>query len=392
MRAAWIVDLLIAATVGVAVGRPKYADDAPPSPVIFPAQRLPLVFTHAAHLDRGLACIDCHRTAPTSRSAMDNLLPGEVVCRECHAIDRAVPDKQVDGPPARCDACHVGYVAGELPERVHIPVPNLKFDHRAHVDRQIACTGCHGDLAAEGVGLATVDQLPRMRLCLTCHDGETAPSACSTCHLSDVGVLRTELGSGTLAPSGVVYGDAHDLDFLASHGAAASRDEDYCGSCHRESFCSDCHVGTIKPMEFHAGDYALIHATDARRNDPDCSTCHRQQSFCVGCHERSGVGLRAETDFDPTVDELRFHPDDWASLAGENRHAREARANLDTCASCHREDTCLECHTAELGSPRISPHGASWVGSRRCEAQLARNARVCLRCHVDPAELTCGPF
>jgi hypothetical protein len=223
-----------------------------------------------------------------------------------------------------------------------------------------------------------------MRLCLTCHDGEAAPSECSTCHLSDLGVLRTELDGRSLAPSGVVYGDAHDLAFALDHGAAASRDPAYCASCHRESFCSDCHVGVIKPMEFHPADYALLHAVDGRRNDPDCSTCHRQQSFCVGCHERSGVGLRAASDFDPDADELRFHPDDW-----ETGHAREARANLDACAACHREDSCLECHTAEPGSPRISPHGAGWRGSARCEAQLERNARVCLRCHIDPAELSC---
>lgn len=391
MRTAWIIVLVIAALVGAAAGRPRYADD-PPSPVVYPDQRLPLVFTHAAHLQRGAACLDCHAAAKTSRSAVDNLLPPERACTPCHAIDRALPDKQADGPPARCDACHVGYVAGQPTARVWIPPPNLKFDHQAHVGRGVACTGCHGDLEKEGVGLATRDQLPRMRLCLECHDGARAPDACDTCHLADVGVLRTALPDGTLAPSGVLHGDAHDADFLRDHGAAASGREDYCGACHRESFCSDCHTGVAKPMDFHPGDYALTHAVDARRNDPDCSTCHRKQSFCVGCHERSGVGQRGDTGFDGDDPDRTFHPPGWASTTGgaaANRHAREARANLDACAACHREDSCLECHTAEVGSPRVSPHGAGWRGSARCEALARKNGRLCLRCHIEDAVPDC---
>ena len=384
MRSVWLTVLVIAALTGAALGRPRFADDGPPSPVVYPDQVLPLVFTHDAHLARGAACGDCHTAAATSKSAVDNLLPGEAACTTCHAIDR----KAAEG----CDACHVGWVKGEPPARVVIPTPNLKFSHAAHVEQGLACTGCHGDLEQEGVRLATRDQLPRMRLCLECHDGQKADDECATCHLTEVGVLRTALPEGPLSPSGVVFGDAHGGDFLERHGAAASRDEDYCGSCHRKSFCSDCHTGVVKPADFHDGDYVLTHAVDARRNTPDCSTCHRKQSFCVGCHERTGVGVRVESAFDQDDPELRFHPDNWVSLVdlGSNRHAREARANLDTCASCHREEDCQQCHTAELGSPRISPHGAGWANSARCEALARKNARMCLRCHVDADEQGCA--
>jgi hypothetical protein len=393
LRPLWLAALVLTALWGAALGRPRYADDGPPSPVVYPEQRIPLVFTHAAHLERGLGCVDCHERAPTSRSAVDNLLPGEAACRPCHPIDRADPTKQVDGPPARCDACHVGYVVGEPPARVHLPPPNLKFDHAAHVARGMACSGCHGDLAAEGIALATRDQLPRMRLCLTCHDGTRAPDACTTCHLAEVGRLRTTWPEGNLAPAGVIHGDAHDLDFVRRHGAVATGREAYCGACHRPSFCADCHTGVTKPMDFHPGDYATTHAPDARRNDPDCSVCHRQQSFCVGCHERAGVGQRAGGAFAQEVAARRFHPADWVSfVGGGNRHAREARANLGACASCHREDSCLACHSAELGGPRVSPHGPRWRGSARCEALAQKNGRMCLRCHITAAVPSCdGP-
>lgn len=393
MRSLWLTVLVVAALTGAALGRPRFADDGPPSPVVYPDQVLPLVFTHAAHLERGMKCEECHKAAATSRSAVDNLLPGEAACTGCHPIDREQPEKDAGGaPPARCDACHLGYTKGTPPARVVIPTPNLKFDHAAHVAQGMACTGCHGDLAAEKVALATRDQLPRMRLCLECHDGQKADGDCATCHLTEVGVLRTALPEGPLSPSGVVFGDAHGGDFLERHGAAASRDEDYCGSCHRKSFCSDCHTGVVKPADFHDGDYALTHAVDARRNTPDCSTCHRKQSFCVGCHERTGVGSRVESAFDQDDPDLRFHPENWVSLIdlGSNRHAREARANLDTCASCHREEDCQQCHTAELGSPQVSPHGAGWANSGRCEALSRKNPRMCLRCHVDADEQGCA--
>lgn len=406
-RTTYLALIGLALAIGVVGGAPARAGDvtgggAPAGPllgdrasVVYPAQRLPLIFSHAAHLTRDaqLTCVACHADAATSRSAVDLLVPGEAACRTCHPVDRAVPDKHVDGqPPARCDACHAGWTAGEPPARVYLPTAAIKFDHAAHLDRGATCTGCHGDLAALGVDLATTAQLPAMASCLTCHTGAAgaADDACAVCHLTEVGALQLDLPGGRLEPQSGVFGDTHDLAFSLHHAAAASRGDATCDSCHRQRFCVDCHVGTVKPLEFHAGDYVMTHAVDARRNQPDCGTCHRRQTFCVGCHERAGVGLRADRGFDDADPDHRFHPDGWASTTGgDNRHAREARADLQACASCHREDDCLACHTAEPGSPRISPHGPGWRGSARCEALARRNARVCLRCHIAEDEQGC---
>lgn len=364
MRYVALAVLVTAAIVGAAWG-------GAPSAVIFPAQREPLTFSHRQHLALGAACVDCHPSAATSRSAVDSLMPAEAACRACHAIDR----KSQQG----CETCHVGFVAGEPPARIYVPPPNLKFDHQAHVARGQDCTGCHGALT--DVELAGRAALPSMDSCLQCHDDATASSACATCHLSDLGRLRTSLPGGDLVPA------SHDLAFATGHGDEASRDDGACASCHQESDCSECHAGVRKPDDFHPGDYASTHAIDGRRNVPDCSTCHRQQTFCVGCHQRSGVAGDDTGDFDEDLTGRRFHPDDWTGDA--NRHGAEARANLDSCTSCHREDECLECHTAEPGSPAVSPHGPSWRGSARCEALAARNPRMCTRCHITEAELGC---
>ncbi len=376
---------------------------APVSDVIYPQQSLPLRFDHAEHLAMKVDCDFCHEDAAESRSSIDDLIPTEESCASCHDIDRTIPDKAVPAgkPPARCDACHVGFVAGQAVARVRVPVPNLKFDHRAHVSRGVACTVCHGDLAAEKIGVATRDQLPKMRLCLTCHDGRKASSRCTTCHIADQGMVQTNFPEGQLVPSGSLRGDAHDLTFRSNHRDVADNDPDYCGSCHRKSECVECHNGVIKPMDFHAGDYVSQHALDARRNQPDCGTCHRLQTFCVGCHSRSGVtddGRGSEFRAPSTgLPGRRFHPDGWLDTnggvilqsRGPMHHSFQAQRNIRQCASCHREEFCKRCHTAEPGSLRINPHPAGWAGSRRCRALAARAGRMCLRCHTDVFEATC---
>lgn len=380
-------------------------DGQPVSEVVFPDQQLPILFSHALHLNEaGASCDDCHDKAAGSKSSLDNLIPTEEACSDCHAIDRTDPDKKVTRgtPPARCDACHVRFdAATKLVERVNVPPPNLKFSHKAHTARNVACTTCHGDLAAENVELATREQLPKMGLCLTCHDGTQAPNDCTTCHLADPGgFVRTEYRTGKLEPSGALRGDAHDLTFRTSHQHVAQNDEEYCGSCHRKSFCTDCHNGVIKPMDFHGNDYVTLHVMDARRNSPDCSSCHRLQTFCVGCHSRSGVspdgkgsdfGLRVFGEFTAA-----FHPDGWVEYSGTtpvagrgaNHHSFQAQRNIKQCAACHREDFCTNCHSAE--SPfAFNPHPPGWRTSHRCRAMKKRAGRMCLRCHVTAAELQC---
>lgn len=372
------------------------------SRVIYPDQRIPLRFSHVQHLalPDALACESCHTRARDSLSSLDNLIPGEAACRPCHAIDRpgvydragmdqAPADKAA--PPARCNACHtaVDDKTGVV-ERVYIPPPNIKFNHAAHVRGQnMACTACHGDLAAQGVSLATRAQLPAMRVCTSCHDGKNAAGECVLCHLAAPGGrVQTEFSSGMLMPSGLVYGAAHDLTFRMNHRAEAQNNSEYCATCHRKSFCLDCHNGVAKPLDFHGNDYVSMHAVDARRNTPDCSACHRSQTFCTGCHSRAGVSAdKRGSEFDPAVPERRFHPAGWSDMAarGPDHHAFQAQRNIQQCAACHREQFCVGCHTAEPGSMQVNPHPAGWATSRRCRALVARNARVCLRCHVDQA-------
>jgi Cytochrome c7 and related cytochrome c len=393
-RSGILLAAVVAATLAVlAVAGLGFADDDPDSgtswsPVVYPAQRLPLIFSHAQHLARGAACDACHPAATSSRSAVDNLLPTEAACRACHPIDRAQPDLVVAGvPPVACRTCHPGYTKGAPVAQTYLPPPPLKFDHGAH--RATPCATCHGDLRT--VDLATTRQLPTMSTCLGCHKRGADERGCADCHLAGRGgLLETRFEHGTLVPRHSGMGDAHGPDFKTRHAQEARQVSATCTACHDRGECVDCHHGAVKPADFHAGNYVLTHPVEARRGKPDCSACHRAQSFCVACHEREGIGLRSDTQLNSAEARRAFHPPGWASAGlGPNLHAREARRTITSCASCHREDDCLRCHSAQPGAPRASPHPAGWRSSARCKALDRGNRRMCLRCHVSPDELGC---
>lgn len=358
------------------------------SPVVYPEQRLPLAFSHAKHLARGSTCATCHPAATSSRSAVDNLIPTEAACRACHPIDRADVTKTVAGaPPAACIACHPAFVPGQPVERVYLTPTPLKFDHAAHAKQP--CQSCHGDMTK--VDLATDRQLPTMSSCLACHNRGVEERHCADCHLTKLGgLVETQFAHGNLVPQTTGLGDGHGPGFAKDHAQEARQVGATCTACHDRSECVACHQGVTKPMEFHPGNYIATHGVEARRGTPDCSACHRAQSFCVGCHERTGLGTRGESAFDKTQPGGAFHPAGWATAGGgENRHAAEARRNISSCASCHREEDCLTCHSAQPGALGASPHPKGWRGSARCKALDSRNRRVCLRCHITADELGC---
>lgn len=365
---------------------PAPSPSASPS-LLYPPRRDVLVFSHARHDRLGVACARCHAAAATSRSAVDLLLPTEAACRDCHAIDRAAPSS------ATCGTCHRGFQPGVPVARVSSAPPAFKFSHAAHA--ATSCRACHFPSGA------AAPSLPTMASCLACH-AAASPSACTTCHLAtpagriDLSLSAGPLGAppaGTLAdataprlrPTSNLFGDAHVPGFATSHASAPTVT---CSACHDASYCADCHAGSIRPLEFHPADYLQAHSIEARRATSECSTCHRYQSFCVGCHERSGVAPRAASEWSGT-----FHPPDWSSRdrgAATNTHAVAARRALTTCASCHRDTDCLPCHGSTPGAAlRISPHPRNWRGSLQCRALDRSNRRMCTRCHTTPAELGC---
>lgn len=92
----------------------------------------------------------------------------------------------------------------------------------------------------------------------------------------------------------------HGSSWYRDHRFYASSDQTLCTSCHRQSFCSDCHSYKnkgIKPSERfsgsperwlpHRGNYLFRHRIDARIDPAPCFRCHGRQNnrLCTKCHK-----------------------------------------------------------------------------------------------------------
>jgi hypothetical protein len=378
-------------------GPASMAGGTTPSQAIFPPQVLPLRFDHKVHVQgRAMACTECHPGAATSRLSSDRLLPAATVCDGCHETDHADLNA-VGGDAGRCSGCHVGHAPqhGNRVARVVLPRPNLRFDHRAHAVRNIGCRQCHAAVAERG--LATRADLPTMRRCFDCHAAE-GPSAgdaraeCPVCHLTTEGDrLVTQFASGNMLPPRWLHGADHGPGWIERHKAVAAADSAFCSSCHAERECVDCHDGRVRPRRIHPNDWLSLHAVSARQASSDCGDCHRQQTFCVTCHQRVGVAMRAPTN--AASGRGRFHPPTsiWtAPPRSAGHHAWEAQRNMDVCVSCHTERDCATCHATQAagatrhpGTRTMNPHPPGF--RTRCQGPFRRNARPCLVCH-DPAD------
>ncbi len=394
----------------------SFVDDDGPSPVVFPEQALPLRFNHKKHVkELGVACVTCHAAAKTSVKAADSLLPPATRCDGCHGTshrDLSAVTSDEPRPLGQCAFCHIGYDATRpnVVARVVLPKPNLRFDHQKHVTGLgMDCARCHGKV--DEVGVATRDQLPRMKECVTCHVlgsrdvGEPRPGkasgACATCHLTEAsGVMTTSFASGKMLPPPWLNNAGHGSDFIERHKHVAGVDSRFCANCHQERFCVGCHDGKVRPRKIHPNDFLSQHPIAARQNNPRCSSCHQQQSFCLTCHQRAGVAMSGPAG--NFANRGRFHPPKAIWTDGgrsPGHHAWEAQRNLSACVSCHQERDCAMCHATRgvggrgpslMGKGRgVNPHPVGFLG--RCRQALRQNARPCLTCHTanDPELLKC---
>ncbi len=141
---------------------------------------------HRTHLKAtdNATCRTCHALA--TRTTQLQMPRGHVSCTgaKCHAVTGG------PAPPlSACDGCHqLALDASRVAKRAADPWSvRPAFDHATHRDNgqheELACTGCHTDLAAAGVlDLPT----PKKPTCAPCHDGRVAFSltgtTCTHCH------------------------------------------------------------------------------------------------------------------------------------------------------------------------------------------------------------------
>jgi hypothetical protein len=92
--------------------------------------------------------------------------------------------------------------------------------------------------------------------------------------------------------------DHTTASFYEKHRIYAQDERLACASCHKNSFCADCHAHKeeIKPSDKHAdspqrnlphrGDYLSQHMIDGQVSPASCAKCHGRQNNegCKTCH------------------------------------------------------------------------------------------------------------
>jgi hypothetical protein len=163
---------------------------------------------------------------------------------------KEMPDKQ-------CTQCH------DESKRDVTASSGIIIDHAVHTKNGVTCTTCHNRCAHNEVGLELKlknnvkhPDFLKMDACFRCHGLEgdhTAPGECTTCHTPGFQLEpETHMQAGWLpkghseaaAESLKAYGEAKaESEDLVREGIPErlTKPVEHCSTCHKQSFCSDCH-------------------------------------------------------------------------------------------------------------------------------------------------------
>lgn len=258
----------------------------------------------------------------------------------------------VEFPDDRCLQCH------NLDNREVTPTQGIIIDHAVHTQNDVTCATCHNRVAHPEKDITLVlgdrkhDDWMTMDACFRCHSLEAdakAPGACAACHPADFDLVppshdaegwyarfgtskahaaAAKEESETVAEAAAHFAQFEPVDEEHAEGPVLmpSSAVDSCTTCHKKSFCADCH-GLPMP---HPAEFATDHGADGYARPQVCANCHARNAaeasgtaFCNACH----------------------HP---ASRPGESWQRNHRRAVIDdganACFKCHEPGYCEACH------------------------------------------------
>lgn len=354
------------------------------------------------------------------RHDVHRALMGDLSCGLCHLEDPRTDYGYRPIPMALCGTCHQ-QVAVETSGARAYQLP-LAFSHDLHLDPErkvveegytLTCDRCHS-LAEDGEARAR----PGHAECAKCHNpSEVQPAVsgdCGGCHGQAEALDRLGMALALLdehfraSPRGTDVRFAH-----ASHEAALSQEGDGdapCARCHRDAAstddltviepqrmadcmvchrgleralageavsldrCRTCHVaarpeaapafGSVidKPIS-HTATFRIRHRRQAEADDNLCAACHRELA--------GGPGDRCDRCHS------QMRPRDHSVRWREEPHGRAAARNPDRCSTCHQRDRCASCHSV---APR--DHYPRLTFRLRHGISARTSTRRCLTCHL----------
>jgi predicted CXXCH cytochrome family protein len=171
--------------------------------------------------------------------------------------------------------------------------------------------------------------------------------------------------------------------------------------------CAQCHVD--ETSHFAGATHARLKLADVKVGDIGCEVCHGPGSLHVQSGGKAGTIVNPRKSPEAC---FQCHLDKRGEMSLP--HAHPVLTGQMSCVDCHdvhkgesvrgggaalaaQTETCLRCHTAQAG-PFTYPHGAlreegctgchNPHGSVNDKMLVARDANLCLRCHL--ADLSPG--
>ena len=165
--------------------------------------------------------------------------------------------------------------------------------------------------------------------------------------------------------------------------------------------CADCHED--QTGHFGSATHAKLALKDDKGNDASCEACHGAGSV----HVKAGGGKGNIVNPRKSPEAcFQCHLDKRGEFSLPNTHP--VLAGKVSCVDCHdvhtgdaikgtgaamesQNETCTKCHTAQKG-PFVYEHGAMKEGCTAChnphgsvnqKMLVARDANLCLRCHLE---------
>lgn len=272
----------------------------------------------------------------------------------------------------QCTQCH-------NPEKRKItPTQGILIDHKIHEEKAVECGICHNRIAHnEDFKLTLTDpdtgkantkhsNFMTMTACFRCHTqgqqpggGLKAPGACPACHpadfelkppshlvegffpsghakLAQVEVKRVRSSEASVPAEAETAEKTQDEPHTEELGPSLAPVESIneCYTCHKESFCTDCH-GLPMP---HPDDFIKGHGALGKTIPAKCARCHGDPKvFCDECHH----GTSLDRTYDVAVPWRRQHP------------GVVQATGASACFECHDPTYCADCHVN--GPPPATP-------------------------------------